>query len=615
LSLRSHAIVAALVMGAIAIAIAIGVAVLAVARARRAPAISVARFAIDTSPDQPFFASGPAGQERNVAMSPDGKRIAYVVGIPAFARLIIRDLDQLDSRAIANGRQPFFSPDGGWVGFVTDTGSLVKVAVTGGSPTPVTRVTAALRGATWGADGTIVFATIGRMGLMSVPSDGGEAKEITRPDAGTHHYFPSFLPNGRAVLFTVSKSNRVDDSDIAALDLATGRPKLLLRGGSSAEYVESESAGYLIYSAAGALRAVRFEADRLELRGNPVPVLDRVMTSRTGATRYAVARNGTLVYVPGGLVGELGGEFSGAPRTVVWVNRQGQEEPLNLPARTYSIVRLSPEGKRAVFEIDDQEDDIWTADLTRIRPPLSRLTTDPDQDSRPVWTPDGRHIIFTSSRSGIQNLYWRAADGTGSDEPLTTSPDIQIASAVTPDRKLLIVEVVPGLRGELMSLDLDARAPAGATTREARNLFSSPFIENNPEPSPDGRWIAYSSDASGTNEIYVRPFPNVNDGLTQVSSGGGSRPVWRGKELFFLDHDNILTSVHVDTKGSTFSAGKAVQVLKTAYFSGTPQRPYDVTADGQRFLMIKDSSGDRAQFQPRLVVVLNWIEELKTRVR
>jgi eukaryotic-like serine/threonine-protein kinase len=280
-----------------------------------------------------------------------------------------------------------------------------------------------------------------------------------------------------------------------------------------------------------------------------------------------------------------------------------------------SIARLSPDGKRVAFEIDDQENDIWTADLSRST--LSRLTTDPASDARPVWTSDSSRIIFSSTRSGAPNLFWRAADGTGSDERLTTSPNLQLPSAVTPDgKRLLFVEVVPGRGGELMSLGLDIPPLAGGASRQAENLFSTPLIENNPEPSPDGRWIAYSSNASGTNEIYVRPFPNVNEGLSQVSSGGGTCPLWSPSgELFFLDGSNMLTSVHVDTKGSTFSAGKPARVLKSAYFSGTPQRPYDVTADGRKFLMIKDPSGDRSQSLPRIVVVLNWQEELKTRVR
>jgi eukaryotic-like serine/threonine-protein kinase len=609
-SLRSRAIVAA----ALAVAsIAIVVAGLALSRARRPPSIAaVGRFEIQSTADQPLAVSG--GQDRSLAISPDGQHIAYCIGQAGSSQIFMRDVSNLEGRVIANGRQPFFSPDSASVGFATMGNQIMRVAVTGGPATLVTQLTGNLRGATWGPDDTIVLATTDRTGLLSMSSAGGQAKEITKPDtaAGEHdHYFPSVLPNGHAVLFTIAASGGLELNKIAVLDLATGQQKVLVQGASQAEYVEDDSGrGYLLYAAGATVRAARFDADRLELRGNAVPVVDQVMTVPNGAANYAVARNGTMVFIPGGLVGILGG-LPGVARTLTWVDRKGHEDPIDLPARSYSIARLSPDEKRLALEIDDQNNDIWTADLSRRT--LSRLTTDPGSDTRPVWTTDGKRIIFTSTRTGAPNLFWRASDASGSDERLTESADLQLPSAVTSDDRLLFVEVVPGHAGDIMSLGLGPPS-AGAASR-AEPLIATTFLENNPEPSPDGRWIAYSSNSSGVNEVYVRPYPNVKDALSQVSSGGGSRPVWRGSELFFLDANNMLTSVRVDTNVATFSAGRAVRLLNTAYFSGSPQRPYDVTADGQKFLMIKDPGGDRSSSLPRIVVVLNWMEELKTRVR
>jgi Tol biopolymer transport system component len=617
-SVRRHRIAVAVAVAAAVGAGAIGA--WAVVRVRQQPVPQPVRFSIVPPPSQPLTAGSAI---HDIAISADGSHIVYRAG-PAFdqTQLVVRDLNQLDGRFVGERglgvSAPFFSPDAQWIGYAAGF-DLKKVPTAGGAAITLTRLSGGLRGATWGPDDTIVFATSDfSTGLLSVPAGGGEPKTLTKPETnGGDHYFPSFLPNGRAVLFTIAtgSANSIGGSQVAVLDLKTGQQKMLIRGGSDATYVaDASTGGYLVYiAAASTLHAVRFDPDRLELRGDPVPIVEQVLTSPTGGSDYAVARNGTLVFVPGGRT-FFGGPA--LPRSLVWVTRQGREEGLNAPTRSYSVARLSPDGKRVALEIIDQETDIWTWDLTRRT--LSRLTVDPAADLRPVWTPDGRRIIFTSARAGAQNLFWRASDGTGADERLTTSPNLQIPAAVTSDgTKLLVVEVIPGKAGDIVAVDL---SPANATQpkghRTSTSIITSSFVENNPELSPDNRWIAYQSNESGLNQVYVRPFPNTNEGLWQVSSGGGTRPLWSrsGRELFFLDGNNMLAAVPVETKGSTFSVGNAVKLLSTAYYAGIPQRTYDVTADGQRFLIIKDVPGDRTSTSPTINVVLNWQEELKQRV-
>jgi serine/threonine-protein kinase len=347
---------------------------------------------------------------------------------------------------------------------------------------------------------------------------------------------------------------------------------------------------------------VRFDPARLEVLSDPVPVVEQVMTSGTGAANFAVSRNGTLLYVPG-----AGG--AGARRSLVWVDRQGREEPVNLPPRAYIAARLSPDGTRIALDIRDQDNDIWVWDLGRRT--LTRLTFDPAPDQYPVWTPDGRRIIFNSARAGVANLYWQLADGTGTVERLTTSPNSQVANSVSPDgTRMVLTETSPKTGIDLVVMPLDG-------PRRQVPLIATQFPEANADISPDGRWIAYQSSESGQNQVYVRPFPNVEVGRWQVSTSVGSRPVWAksGRELFYLEGNNALMTVPVQTTGTTFSAGSPARLFEGRYFAGPAGRLYDVTRDGQRFLMIEDNSGgDQTTTPLSMVVVLNWVEELKARV-
>jgi len=568
------------------------------------------------------------GFDRDLVLSADGTHLVYVAGPEA--QLMVRAIDSLAAvplRGITGARSPFLSPDGRWVGFFVNN-ELRKVAIAGGPPVTLCSIVGGARGASWGPDDTILFATSDpTTGLLRVAAAGGAPTVLTTPDAAhgeAEHLFPSVLPNGRAVLFTVtSPSGGIEAAQVALRDLTTGHTTTVIRGGSQAEYVapfghstgsrpaRSGQAGYLVYALAGTLRAVRFDPGTLAVLSDPVPVVEAVTMLPTGAAEFSVSRTGALVYVPGGA--------TGAARSLVWVTRQGREEPLAAPPRTYLFPRLSPAGTRVALDIRDQQQDLWIWDLARQT--LTRLTDAPALDQYPVWTPDSRHVLFSSLRAGVANLYGQAANNTGTVERLTTSPQGQVPLSISPDGTRLIVrEQVPTTGVDLRILRLDPSTPLRAgpspppatPSRPTEPLLQTPFTEDNGEISPDGRWLAYQSNESGRFEIAVRPFPNVDAGHWTISTSGGTRPLWArsGTELFYLDGAGAMTRVPIQT-GPAFTAGTPTKVFDTRYYTAASGRTYDISPDGQRLLMIKASGTEQA---PSMVVVLNWLEELKAKL-
>ena len=524
--------------------------------------------------------------------------IAPVEGLrPSAAALMVRATDELDARQLPGifALGAFFSPDSRWIGFFTPT-ELKKVSIAGGPAITLGPVTGASLGASWGDDNTIVFATNDpRTGLWRVSADGGEPTALTTPDAAqreSDHGFPSVLPGGRGVLFTITAAGSADNAEVAVLDLKTGQRKTLVRGGSQAEYVDpsggSGQAGYLIYAAAGTLRAVRFDPARLEVLGDPVTVLEQVMIKPTGAANYAVSRQGTLFYVPGGVSVQM------SPRSLVWVDRKGREEPINAPPRPYGSPRISPDGTRLLLGMTDQEtNDIWIWDFERET--LRRLTFGPGSDSLARWTPDGRRIIFTSDRAGVLNLYSQAADGTGDSRPADDEcePAVPDRPSRRTEHSSLALKDCPlrpradGARrclagpaypmADLASRPGSGPSPLSSPSAAAQTLFDGAWADF----SPNGRYLAYQSAEGepGRNEVYVRPFPHVDSGRWQISTKGGTRPAWArsGRELFYLDASNTLTAVPVQTSGSTFSAGKPAKVFDAKYSTPLPPRHYDVS--------------------------------------
>jgi serine/threonine-protein kinase len=486
------------------------------------------------------------GTDRDVAITPDGSRVVY----RGNNQLLVRALNQLEPTVLSGlgpglgPRHLFSSPDGQWVGFVNG-GTLKKVAITGGPAVTVCALQGPPRGATWGPDGTIIFATqASANGLQRVSAAGGEPIILTKPDRERgegDHRWPEFLPGGKAVLFTMTQANdSMDNAQVAVLDLQTGTSKVLIRGGSDAHYVPT---GHLVYAFAGTLRAVAFDLRRLEVVGTPATVLEGVVTTVLGAADVAVAANGSLVYVPGGADG-------GGRQTVLSVDRQGRATPLpGLPPDAYRDVRVSPDGARLALAT---QDDVWIYDFARAT--LSRLTTDPAPDTSPLWTPDGQRIIFRSARAGYPELFWRPADGTGRDERLLArAKDLLMLRAdgwSADGRQLLFSEVPPSNQGAIGQIAIERPSDANV-------LVKSEFGNDDAAVSPDGRWIAYRSNVSGRTEIYVERYPALGN-RQQISTGGGRLPLWsqNGRELFFSSVDSRQMLAVPVQSGTTFVAGR-----------------------------------------------------------
>jgi serine/threonine-protein kinase len=537
-----------------------------------------------------FAASGVEAvtANRTLAITPDGSRVVYIGNNDT--QVFVRPLDRLESTVIATGAAPVqwvcVSPDGRWIGFV-DGSVLKKVAITGG---PVTTIAENVLTATWLPDDTLVTSFRDReTGLRRVSASGGPVTLLTRPDAARgalDHELPEALPGGRAVLYSISAITGGDEaSQVAVLDLATGVSKVLVQGGRHAQYVSS---GHLIYSAGTTLRAVRFDLAKLETQGPTVTVLPRLASGGF----FAVAADGTLAYVDADPEGK-------SARTLVWVDRDGREEALEAPARSYMQPRISPDGTRVAVAIQDEESDIWVWDLARKT--LSRRTFDRANDMYPVWTPDSERLVWFSQRPSGPTLFWQHADGGGEPEALTpVFPTPTMPSGMTKDGTRVLFSSGP--RDLLMVTIGDPTS--------VQPLVETPASERLGVVSPDGRWLAYESDSSGQPEIYARPFPGVSAGQWLVSSGGGRRPLWapNGRELFYENPTGAIMAVPVDASGPSWRSGNPMRIIDRGYLSlGGGVRNFDISRDGQRFLTVKSS----AAFPPQIVVVQNWLEELK----
>jgi Tol biopolymer transport system component len=330
------------------------------------------------------------------------------------------------------------------------------------------------------------------------------------------------------------------------------------------------------------------------------PIVSHVWTTSFGAVDAAVARDGTLVYVP-----ESAG--SSAARTLVWVDRKGRETPIGAPPRPYAFPRISVDGGRVAMTALDQHPDIWLWDFTRTT--LARVTSSPGLDTNPVWTRDGRQIVFTSDRSGRLNLFSQFVDRTDAVEELSPSPNTQLPTAVSPDgTQVVFTELSAKTGADVMALRLEG-------AHQVVPLVQTPFDERNGAVSSNGRWLAYEANDTGAFEVYVRPFPDVSSGRWQVSTSGGVQPLWApgGQELFYIAPDGALMGVTV-ASGPAWSAGVPAKVLDARYvtsIAGNFPRNYDITADGQRFLMLKAGGSGANIAPPQMIVVQHFDEELK----
>ena len=537
-----------------------------------------------------------------LALSPDGTRAVYRIRVEGQPALVVRALDSLDATVLYQGNAftPFFSPDGAWVGFEHQSPgrTLKRVPVTGGPALAISALESRLNGATWGEDDTIIFGTGTSSGLWQVPAGGGTPEPMTTLDEAqgeSNHEWPELLPGGEAVLFTIRHAgDNADAAQIAVRHLGTGEQRVLVSGGSYPMYVPT---GHLVYATAGTLRAVPFDLDRLAATGIPVGVLEGVLTkARSGAADVAVARDGSLIYVAG--------EASETLHSLVWVDREGREEPVAAEPRSYRDPAVSPDGTRVAVTVQSPENtDVWIWNLGRET--LQRLTFDEGSDTHPIWTPEGSRLVFDSSREG-GGLFWKAADGTGEIERLMESPDAG-AFSWGAEGQLVFNEggAVGGRNISTLTLDGD---------RHREVLLDSEFGQRRPAVSPDGRWLAYESKESGQWQIYVRPFPHVDDGKWQISTDGGREADWApdGQELFYLGPTHLMVA-EIETE-PTFSWSSPESVFDAAgYLPNITARTYDIHPDGQRFLMIKPATAATTDGEdsPQLIFVQNWFEELK----
>jgi eukaryotic-like serine/threonine-protein kinase len=552
----------------------------------RPPTQAITRFVVALPPTDQII------DDVAVALSPDASHLVYVASNGGVGQLYLRSINRFEAtpiRGTEGAYNPFFSPDGQSVGFAAK-GELKKVSLSGGAPLTLCSASQ-LRGATWAPDGTIIFAPSTGSGLYRVSASGGTPMPLTVPDrkkGDVSHRWPEILPEGKALLFTIWAGA---ERRVGLLSLKTGEQRVLVEGGTFPQYVPP---GYIVYGREGGLQAVPFDSKRLAVTGSPVSVLEDVdMNPVNGTVSLSASADGSLAYVPG---------VSGpGKRTLLWVDRKGVSQTISVPSRVFKNVQLSPDGKRLAVGIIDTNPGLWIYELARGT--LTRLTTSV-LNPYAIWTPDGKRVTFRSAISNPFNLAWMPINGIGVEERLTTGEGLPIPSSWSPDGQVLAYsEQGPTTGWDIWLLKLEG-------DRKPRPFLQTASNEGGAAFSPDGRWLAYQSDESGRDEIYVGSFPEAGR-KWQISTEGGTEPLWgkNGRELFYRNGDKMMAAA-VETK-PMFAAGKPKLLFKGDYaggpFSFWPN--YGVSPDSQRFLMMKATEPER--YTSQINVVLNWSEELK----
>jgi serine/threonine protein kinase len=547
--------------------------------------------------------SFPSNSGRSLAISPDGTRLVYISGTPT--KLFTRRLDQPTATELPGTQgaaRPFFSPDGQWVGFVVN-GKINKISAEGGAVVPLGEA-GTFAGASWAEDGSI-FVSDFRKGLVQFPAAGG-APTIVAPFKGEALVLPQLLPGGTAILFASCASADVDNCNIEVLTLVDGRRKILARGGTSPHYLPSSNGtGHLVYLNKATLFAIPFELATLETRGTAVPVLDDVATATTGTGLFDVSRTGTVIYL------RSRGDVP-AMTTVHWVSPSvgptGKQEPLRATPGAYQTPRLSADGRRIALVILERGNaDVWVYDLQRDA--LTRLTFGGINGS-PAWSQDGHYVVF--QRLG-QGIFQARADGASQPQPLTGSMAIRIPWSFTPDgRRLAYVEMGSG-KPQIWIVPLeDQGGQLKAGTPEP--FLKSTFSDQAPSFSPDGRWLAYMSDESGRNEVYIREFLPASAGQGakwQVSNNGGDNPRWSrtGHELVYQSGSQLMT-VSYAVNGNTFVADRP-----RVWIAALGGADWDLAPDGKRVAVLIPEGTAQAPQQEHVIVMLqNFTDELRRRV-
>jgi len=556
-----------------------------------------------------------------VALSPDGKLLVYAASVNGGrTSLYVRPLDDLNAhriQATEGASTPFFSPDSRWLGFYVE-GSLKRVSVAGGVPLTICDAPP-VSGASWGEHDDIVFATtLAGSGLWRVAAGGGEPVQLTTPKADeSQHGYPQLLAGGEQALFSVHRRN---GWQLALLDLNTRQWRLVGNGrviGEGAQYLPT---GHLVYAQSGGLVATPFNPASGVLDQPPVPLLERVETSRFGGAYFAVAATaGSLAYVPAGT--------ADIDRALLRVDRDGRVAPLVDARAAYQHPAFSPDGRRLAVTIDSESgSDIWIIDLqrgTRIR-----FTTG-GSSAVPVWAPDSTRLAFQSTAPGPWNLFWKPLDGSSDAQPLLNVADSAAARTWPNTGAALLPGTLPTLSGagpqfpmswspDGTTLAFEERKPSGerdiwvvSPGQDPVPFLLTPFDEHTPRFSPDGKWVAYVSDESGRNDVYVQPFPGPGPKWL-VSTDGGIDPLWskNGRELFYRQGDELM-GVSV-TAGAEFEASRPRRLFELRFDAGDSGRNYDLSPDGASFVMPRTERGSAAQ---ELHVVLNWFGEVTARAQ
>jgi eukaryotic-like serine/threonine-protein kinase len=597
-------------MPIVATAIVTAAALFAIDRMRvpspAAPRASI-RFLLEPRPPMSLVVSAT---EQDMAISPNGQSVLYLAAEGRSpASLFVRRIDQVDAvplRGAEFAAAPFASPDGAWVGFLdrVNLAQLKKVSMQGGPPVALAVARNTIYGAAWMPNDSIVIGVSGGP-LCVVPPGGGEPTPVTTLDAGeSEHLWPAVVPGTSVVLFTTNVGVRMPAvaGQLAAIDLATRRSVRFQLQGFHPRFVPP---GFMVYATTdGSIRAVRFDPKTLTISGTPVPVLEGVSIKGSGAAQFDVSSDGRLIYV-------TGGSFIGATRSLTWTDRDGKETPIAAPVRSYFYARLSPDGARVSLDVREQEQNVWVWDLKRDS--IMKLTDKPGQFQYCLWTPDGQRVVFASLGPKSELVQMRA-DGTGAIDQITDAASRKLTpypNAITPDGQQVIFRAL--LAGSTNS-DLYIASLSG--DHAMKPLLATEHDERNAALSPDGKWMAFESDLSDHFEVYVRPFPNVEAGQFQISTNGGVKPLWSptGREIFYVSNDNRMMAVPVDTARG-FSAGKPTVLFDgSSYFLGAVGRNFDVTPDGKRFVMIKNSPEAKGPAAV-LTVVIDWAEELRARLK
>jgi hypothetical protein len=525
-----------------------------------------------------------------IAISTDGDELVFNAGDGLIDRLYRRSLTSPNAvplEGTEGGRAPFYSPDGRWVGFTAGDGRLKKVSLESGQV--VALAGGDWGGGSWGQDGSIIYTPDYLDGLWRVAAEGGAAEELTQPDPAVgelNHSWPDHIPGTDAVVFT-SFRLPLSESRVELYDVATGERRLLVENGVFGRYVAT---GHLVFVREGVILAAPFDPQELELTGPAAPVVeDAFVAPFEGNSQFAVSDTGTLIHAPASLLQP--------PREVVWIDRRGREETLLEADRRHRAASLSPDGRSVAITVDDGNPDIWVYNLDR--KVLNRLTFSPRSEHTPIWYPDGRRIAFVLDAPPF-HLYSVPADGSGEPTVVLESPIDSYAEAISPDGRWMVVRQLSSDQGYDLGL---LEVGDGQDVRPLRN---TPFRERFATVSPDGRYVAYESDESGRDEIYIQSFPEPGV-RTQVTRDGGGAPLWAANsELFYWNGDRLF-AVPVGTTPE-LSIGEPEALFTASRYTTNSSREYDVTADGRRIIIARIPEAS----QPREVqVVLNWFTELE----